>query len=71
MKKILAAMLVTTTLVSGAALAQTATKTESRADAKTAMQKAGDWRASKLSGVDVYNERNEKIGDIRDRKSVV
>ena len=24
------------------------------------------WRASKLAGVDVYNEANEKIGDIND-----
>jgi len=27
---------------------------------------AGQWRASKLPGVDVYNEQNEKIGDISD-----
>ena len=28
--------------------------------------KEGEWRASKLAGVDVYNEANEKIGDIND-----
>jgi sporulation protein YlmC with PRC-barrel domain len=28
--------------------------------------KQGEWRASKLAGVDVYNEANEKIGDIHD-----
>ena len=28
--------------------------------------KVGEWRASKLAGVDVYNEANEKIGDIND-----
>ena len=26
--------------------------------------KAGQWRASKLDGLDVYNTNNEKIGDI-------
>jgi PRC-barrel domain len=27
---------------------------------------AGLWRASKLHGIDVYNQQNEKIGDIDD-----
>jgi sporulation protein YlmC with PRC-barrel domain len=27
---------------------------------------AGEWRASKLVGVDVYNEQNEKVGDINE-----
>lgn len=30
------------------------------------MHKEGEWRASKLAHVDVYNEANEKIGDIND-----
>ena len=30
------------------------------------MNKDGAWRASKLAGVNVYNEANEKIGDIND-----
>jgi PRC-barrel domain len=30
------------------------------------MHKVGEWRASKLAGVDVYNDANEKIGDIND-----
>src|SRR5947209_4400282 len=29
-------------------------------------EKPGQWRASKLSGLDVYNNSNEKIGDIRE-----
>src|SRR4029079_17022688 len=29
-------------------------------------EKPGQWRASKLKGLDVYNSRNEKIGDIRE-----
>ena len=27
---------------------------------------AGEWRASKLVGVDVYNEQNDKVGDINE-----
>lgn len=30
------------------------------------MHKEGEWRASKLVGVNVYNNGNEKIGDIND-----
>ena len=30
------------------------------------MHKEGEWRASKVVGVNVYNEANEKIGDIND-----
>jgi hypothetical protein len=30
------------------------------------MHKEGEWRASKLVGVNVYNDSNEKIGDIND-----
>jgi hypothetical protein len=28
--------------------------------------KEGEWRGSKLVGVDVYNQANEKIGDVND-----
>ena len=31
------------------------------------MHHEGQWRATKLVGVDVYNEANEKIGDIKTR----
>jgi sporulation protein YlmC with PRC-barrel domain len=30
------------------------------------MQKSGSWRASKLVGLNVYNQQNEKIGDINE-----
>jgi hypothetical protein len=30
------------------------------------MQSAGDWRTSKLVGLNVYNASNEKIGDINE-----
>ena len=29
-------------------------------------EKTDQWRASKLVGVDVYNNNNDKIGDIRE-----
>jgi len=62
--KSLATALLTTALMTGMASAQNAAP---RADtATTTMHKAGEWRASKLVGVNVYNEGNEKIGDIND-----
>src|SRR5215203_4827986 len=51
-------------LMTGAALAQTDTKQLASTSATT--HKEGEWRASKLVHVDVYNEANEKIGDIND-----
>ena len=62
--KYLAAALLTTALLTGTAAAQTAAPSSDR-PAASAGQRDG-WRASKLAGVDVYNEANEKIGDIND-----
>jgi sporulation protein YlmC with PRC-barrel domain len=60
--KYLASVLVITALGAGAVAAQTAT---SRTDAAVSTDhREGEWRASKLVGVNVYNEANEKIGDI-------
>jgi sporulation protein YlmC with PRC-barrel domain len=51
--------------MTGAASAQTATnRVDSTTSATT--HKEGDWRASKLVHVDVYNEANEKIGDVNE-----
>ncbi len=51
--------------MTGAASAQTATnQVDSTTSATT--HKEGQWRASKVVNVDVYNEANEKIGDIDD-----
>ena len=61
--KYLASALVITALGTGVAAAQTAT-TRTDASAPAAAHRDGEWRASKLVGVDVYNEANEKIGDI-------
>jgi hypothetical protein len=45
-------------MVSTASFAQTPAHTPSQAAAPIAA--AGDWSASKMSGVNVYNEANEK-----------
>ena len=63
--KYLAAILLGSTLLTGAALAENATTTD-RSNINTAVHRDGEWRASKLVGVNVYNDANEKIGDIQD-----
>ena len=65
--KYIATALLTTALMTGTAIAQTATTTKPP-DASNAatMHHEGQWRASKLVGVDVYNEADENIGDIND-----
>src|ERR1700694_3431091 len=62
--KLLAAAFLGTALLSGAAYAQTATT--DRSNVNTAVHKEGQWRSSKLIGVNVYNDNNEKIGDIEE-----
>lgn len=56
-------------LLSTAAYAQNA-PSDSNAAAQTKsnqpMKHSGEWRASKLIGVNVYNPQNEKIGDINE-----
>src|SRR5246500_1930171 len=63
--KCLAIALLAIAWTTSAASAQTATN---QADSTTSAttHKEGEWRSSKLAGVDVYNEANEKIGDIND-----
>jgi sporulation protein YlmC with PRC-barrel domain len=63
--KYLAAALLGTALLTGTAFAQNATTTD-RSNVNTAVHKDGQWRASKVIGVNVYNENNEKIGDIQE-----
>jgi hypothetical protein len=62
--KCLAIAFLATASMTGAASAQTATNLDQTTSATT--HKVGEWRASKLTGVDVYNEANEKIGDINE-----
>jgi sporulation protein YlmC with PRC-barrel domain len=71
MKSIFAAAL-TATVITGSAYAQTAQPadrtTHAAATAPNAEKMAlkGQWRASKLKGLNVYNEANEKLGDINE-----
>ena len=52
-------------LLSSTALAQTPAPSGAPAVATTnVVPKANQWRASKLIGVNIYNEQNEKLGDI-------
>lgn len=56
-----------TALMTGMATAQTATTTTTDASSNAAtMHQEGEWRASKLVGVNVYNDANEKVGDINE-----
>jgi sporulation protein YlmC with PRC-barrel domain len=66
MTKYLAAALLTTALFTCTASAQTASTKTATIDSAVAAHKEGEWRASKLVGVNVYNDANEKIGDIND-----
>jgi sporulation protein YlmC with PRC-barrel domain len=64
--KTIATALLTTALITGVASAQTAATKADAANTSATMHRDGQWRASKLVGVNVYNEANEKIGDIND-----
>ena len=37
-----------------------------RSNINTAVHRDGQWRASKVIGINVYNDNNEKIGDIQE-----
>ncbi len=66
--KSLALLLVGTTLIASPALAQNSKSDESSRSASTKQQNASEtglWQASKLIGLNVYNDQNEKIGDIK------
>jgi len=73
MKKLVTIALLSTAIAGGAAYAQTAQPADRMAPAATAspassdkMTLKGKWRASKLMGLDVYNEANEKLGDVNE-----
>jgi sporulation protein YlmC with PRC-barrel domain len=69
MKTVAAGLAGSLLLASAAFAAETSTTTTSstatRADT-TAASYQGDWRASKLVGLKVYNEANENVGSIND-----
>ena len=63
------AALASTALLATIASAQTPTTTTDRAANSATMsssQLQGDWRASKVVGLSVYNDNNEKLGSIND-----
>ena len=73
MNKLFAAALLSGAVISGPAFAQTAqpadkpaATTAAPADSGQKMALKGNWRASKLMGLDVYNEANEKLGDVNE-----
>ena len=65
LSKCLAIAFLATASMTGAASAQTATKQVDLTTNATTHNE-GEWRGSKLAGVAVYNEANEKIGAIDD-----
>ena len=75
MKAFVAAALLSAAVIAGPAYAQTAQPADRAAPAATTtttdaagskMMLKGKWRASKLMGLDVYNEANEKLGDVNE-----
>ena len=72
MQKLLAAAFLGAAVFSAPAYAQTAQPADRAAPAATTagshekMALKGNWRASKLMGLDVYNEANEKLGDVNE-----
>jgi len=59
---------IATALMAGTALSQTpapATGTDNNAITLNQAYK-GQWRLYKMIGLDVYNQNNEKLGDIED-----
>jgi len=71
MKKLVAVTLLAAACASGPAFAQTAQPGTAPPAATSAatnskMMLKDSWRASKLMGLDVYNQNNEKLGDINE-----
>jgi sporulation protein YlmC with PRC-barrel domain len=72
MKNFVAAALLSAAVIAGPAYAQQAQPADRAAPAATnapansKMMLKGQWRASKLIGLNVYNEANEKLGDINE-----
>lgn len=63
--KYLATALLSTALMTGSVLAETTTAPEKTSNAAIT-HKEGEWRSSKLVGIDVYNAANDKVGEIEE-----
>jgi sporulation protein YlmC with PRC-barrel domain len=73
MKTLFAISVLSAALVCGPALAQSPQPADRNAPAAASTTASGtklmlkdSWRASKLMGLDVYNENNEKLGDVNE-----
>jgi sporulation protein YlmC with PRC-barrel domain len=67
--KYITAALAGTALLATVASAQTPTATTDRANMAPAASESsfhGEWRASKIVGLSVYNDKNESVGSIND-----
>lgn len=66
--KSIAAGLAASAMLASVAFAQTSTTTTDRANMAPAASSSyqGDWRASKVVGLNVYNDKNESIGSINE-----
>ena len=67
--KYLTAALAGTALLATVASAQTPTATTDKPDTASTLSESslhGDWRASKVAGLNVYNDKNESIGTVND-----
>jgi sporulation protein YlmC with PRC-barrel domain len=67
--KYITAALAGTALLATVASAQTPTTTTDRANTTTTLSDSslqGDWRASKVVGLAVYNDNNDSVGTIND-----
>jgi sporulation protein YlmC with PRC-barrel domain len=65
--KHISAALAASTLLASVAFAQTPTATTDRmAPSQMSSSLHGDWRASKVVGLNVYNDNNQSIGSIND-----
>ena len=63
--KLFAAFLLSSALLSGTAMAQTSSPPTLAPSATAVPATSSDlWRAMKFSGLDVYNDKDEKIGDV-------
>jgi sporulation protein YlmC with PRC-barrel domain len=66
MLKYITAGVAASALLATVAFAQTPTTTTDRANMAPATSYQGDWRTSKVVGLNVYNNSNESLGTIND-----
>src|SRR3954471_4546538 len=67
LKKHMAACLVATALMAAPALAQTSNSSSSASSGQFMTHRIpAQWRGSKLVGVNIYGQNNEKIGDVNE-----